>query len=243
MPSFSASSLHLRAQHFGLSNWTFLFFLRRHFASHPRNILKPCGSQMEWGNLTWLVWHSQLTTTSSPLPIHICQFTAAKLPQDNSTGLTHHRDNSLQAVKRRAGWAGEWTGGQSAEWYQWSGASHFHIPWYHHCQNQGQKVLVLGRVGEEGVMAGSLKMTHHLATTAAPTLPTIIANVSSLFSPELAASVKEYENGKPPQLPPPLCTLLTHSCTWLGLPPDTHSKLSPQWVGPVELSCSDLVVS
>lgn len=39
---------------------------------------------LEWDNLEWPAWHSQVTTISSPLPSHLRQDTATRLPQDNS---------------------------------------------------------------------------------------------------------------------------------------------------------------
>lgn len=57
-----------------------------------------------------------LAVVSSLLPTHLCQLATAKLPQDNSTRPTCHRDNLLQVARGTAGQMGERvSSGQSAE--------------------------------------------------------------------------------------------------------------------------------
>lgn len=57
-----------------------------------------------------------LAAVSSLLPTHLCQLATAKLPQDNSTWPTRHRDNLLQVARGKAGQMGKQvSSGQSAE--------------------------------------------------------------------------------------------------------------------------------
>lgn len=74
---------------------------------------------MEWSNLAWPAQPSQFTASSLPLPNSLCQLTIAKSLQDNSTLPIPLRDNSLQAVGGRAGWADEQAGGQSGSDSGW----------------------------------------------------------------------------------------------------------------------------
>lgn len=86
---------------------------------------KASTSSISFFHLTWQHWshpgesrttqYGQLSGASSPLPSCICQFTAAKLLQDNSTRPMHHGDNSWQTAGGTARWVGERAGVQCAE--------------------------------------------------------------------------------------------------------------------------------
>lgn len=72
-------------------------------------------------------WRCQLTAASLPPLSHLCQLTAVKLPQDNSTQPTHW---GTTPCGQPEGQTGKQADRQSAEWQWRPEPSHFHISWH-----------------------------------------------------------------------------------------------------------------
>lgn len=143
----------------------------------------------------------QLDVASSPPPNLLCQLTATKWLQDNSTWRFLHRDNSLQAARGKSRWANKWW----AEHRAVAAASHFHTHCGHHCHcycglfgsvkhiKAMHMVLMTGWMVSRWQRPGTFHF-HTQATTAE--LPTGAVAV---------AAVRNVNMGCTQALPPPCC--------------------------------------
>lgn len=162
---------------------------------------------MKWDNLAWPVWHSQLPTTTSPPPINLCQFTAARLPQANSL------QGQLAVGSQRESWTCRW-----AEHRVMLVASSF--PFSHSLvpmllpSSRSKREEWVGWAACENETTWLPLPPHY-----PPILPTTATNILGLFSPKLSSRVsgRGCKNGPLSCHHHSVLCLPTHVLSWVSL--------------------------